>query len=522
MCKRIGLFLILVLVGVLFSACSPQQIQPAETAMPTPTRTAKPSSTPTPTSIHDIQPAYTRGPTQTVDPAIVASQTAAIPAFQCQETNSYSRIPSTLLTVTPQAEDNRLIAFSNGRWPDSNYSEIYTVRLDGSDLKQVTTNSANDRAPTWSKDGKKILFYSNRNHKNCNGYDVCDFERFTINLDGTGSRRLTKELPEYPDDDISPDGKYRVYAREFYDEDRLKHLFMDYLSDIIIEPIRGSQEKNITGELQPGYFGYIRWSPTGQQFSFIGTTHQFAYIGKMYDSPGYWPEDVYIANTDGSGLQKLPGGPFWSSVSAAVWSPTGDRLAFLTKKGFAMMNADGSGFSEYVLGKLGGRELYWLNGGEELILMDIDDQYYKINADFTGLQKLPLFSGIDELLYRFELLNVQTLYYQSTYTYLSPNKKWIAYHVCNQLRVISTETHESYLVHTSSETDKAFEESALPIQTKAFGSIFWSPDSLKLIFAQNFRYEFIFQDYHGLFVVNLDGTGLHKLADEAWSPAIQP
>jgi Tol biopolymer transport system component len=40
--------------------------------------------------------------------------------------------------------------------------EIYRVDLDGGNLSALTSDSASDGLPTWSPDGSKIAFVSNR------------------------------------------------------------------------------------------------------------------------------------------------------------------------------------------------------------------------------------------------------------------------------------------------------------------------------------------------------------------------
>ncbi len=42
-------------------------------------------------------------------------------------------------------------------------TDVYLVRTDGSELRRLTTNPFDDRSPTWTPDGKNLIFTSNRN-----------------------------------------------------------------------------------------------------------------------------------------------------------------------------------------------------------------------------------------------------------------------------------------------------------------------------------------------------------------------
>lgn len=59
--------------------------------------------------------------------------------------------------------DGKKIAFTSDR--DGN-REIYSIDLDGKDLKNLTKHPANDEAPDISPDGRKILFSSDRDGDN--------------------------------------------------------------------------------------------------------------------------------------------------------------------------------------------------------------------------------------------------------------------------------------------------------------------------------------------------------------------
>jgi Tol biopolymer transport system component len=84
--------------------------------------------------------------------------------------------------------DGKKIVFSSNR--DGN-SEIYIMNSDGSEQTPITNNSFEDIHPCWSPDGTKIAFSSNRDG---------NYEIYVMNTDGSGQTRLTNN----PADDVEP------------------------------------------------------------------------------------------------------------------------------------------------------------------------------------------------------------------------------------------------------------------------------------------------------------------------------
>ena len=88
--------------------------------------------------------------------------------------------------------------------------ELWVANADGSKARQITQFGCASFAPTFTPDGKKILFSSNK-HK-C---DSRDFELYLINVDGTGLEQVTNyggftSFPEF-----SPNGKTLVFASSY-------------------------------------------------------------------------------------------------------------------------------------------------------------------------------------------------------------------------------------------------------------------------------------------------------------------
>ena len=77
--------------------------------------------------------------------------------------------------------DGKRIAFSSNR--DGNL-EIYVMNADGSQQTRLTNNSSFDDYPAWSPDGKRIAFTSYRDRK---------YEIYVMNADGSGMRQLTEQ-----------------------------------------------------------------------------------------------------------------------------------------------------------------------------------------------------------------------------------------------------------------------------------------------------------------------------------------
>ena len=85
--------------------------------------------------------------------------------------------------------------------------EIYTVNVDGTDLKQVTHLGKANWAPFFHPSQEKIIFSSN--HHSARGYD---FQLYMIGTDGQGLEAITHESIFNAFPMFSPDGKKLVFS----------------------------------------------------------------------------------------------------------------------------------------------------------------------------------------------------------------------------------------------------------------------------------------------------------------------
>lgn len=95
--------------------------------------------------------------------------------------------------------------------------ELFVSDAGGKNVQQITKNNCANFAPTFTPDGKRILFASNM-HK-CDGRD---FELFIVDVDGKNLKQVTKyggftSFPEF-----SPDGKTLLFSSSLKAKDRFE------------------------------------------------------------------------------------------------------------------------------------------------------------------------------------------------------------------------------------------------------------------------------------------------------------
>jgi Tol biopolymer transport system component len=198
--------------------------------------------------------------------------------------------------------DGSKIAFSSNR--DGDY-EIYVIGSDGKNLKRLTNVPGVDRYPTWSPDGNTIAFTSERSGNE----DI-----WTMNADGTAE---PTQLTHDPGSDEGPRWSPQSSSIAFFTNREGRH-------QIYVMNPDGSEQRNISNS-QSDDLGPA-WSPDGTKLAFRRDGR-----------------DIWVMDAEGNAQQQLT----TTGLDAQpTWSPDGDAIAFRsTRTGdedIWVMDADGN------------------------------------------------------------------------------------------------------------------------------------------------------------------------------------
>ena len=196
--------------------------------------------------------------------------------------------------------------------------DVYTARVDGSDLKPLTRTPGYDAEATVSPDGKRIVFTSVRDG---------DLELYSMNLDGSDVWRLTREKGYDGGAFYSPDSKRIVYRAHHPTDPKEIGRYELLLSEGLIEPkaleimvmaADGSGKRQVTRNGKANFAPYFH--PNGRQIIFASN---------MNDPKGR-DFEIFLINTDGSGLEQVTHNETFDGFP--MFNKDGTKLVFCSNR----------------------------------------------------------------------------------------------------------------------------------------------------------------------------------------------
>jgi Tol biopolymer transport system component len=201
--------------------------------------------------------------------------------------------------------------------------DIFTAKPDGSDVKRLTNSPGYDAEATISPDGKKVVFTSTRDG---------DLDIYTMDLNGKNVKRLTDALGYDGGPFFSPDGKTIVYRSFHPKTDAEKKRYKERLAEDLIEPnnfelwimnVDGSNKRKITNLGAASFAPFFH--PDGKKIIF--SSNHFADDSRKRNF------DLLMINTDGTGLERIT--TYESFDGFPMFTRDGKKLVFASNRNAA-------------------------------------------------------------------------------------------------------------------------------------------------------------------------------------------
>lgn len=264
--------------------------------------------------------------------------------------------------------------------------DLYTIRVDGTDVVRLGYDEGRDLAYSWSPDGSRVAF---ANAVAIEGGGPLDARTdiYTMDADGGNVEQLTDDaaydlFPVY-----SPDGSMIAFMR-VVDENN---------SEIWVMNVDGSSLGRVTSFENGGLDNFhAAWSPDGERIAFVrghvppgsegrlwvvdvdGANAQAVADAPLMGFPSWSPDGLWIAFETGEwpeprvGLFNLASDEVVDLGSGfhPVWSPDGSRLLVsLPEGGFALADPFDRSAGRVIVNESGWGAA-WSPDGEQILFTD--------------------------------------------------------------------------------------------------------------------------------------------------------
>ncbi|MBN97756.1 MAG: hypothetical protein CME16_00705 [Gemmatimonadetes bacterium] len=213
--------------------------------------------------------------------------------------------------------------------------DLFSIKADGSELRQLTATPEFEQHPAWSPDGRKVTF--------TRGDVMTNFDIYVMDEDGSEVQRLTEHAERDERATWSPDGKTIAFVSQ-----------RNGVVEIWLMDADGSNKRKLIQGREPA------WSPDSRKVAFVSG---------HYDGN----DEIYLINVDGSNRQRLTDNNKFDWFPA--FSPDGGRLAFCSER-------------------FGGQELMLMkNRGDAQTRITIAEKTYEVEPAWSPDGKGLVYSG---------------------------------------------------------------------------------------------------------------------------------
>lgn len=185
------------------------------------------------------------------------------------------------------------LAFSSNRDGDS---EIFVIHSDGTNLRQLTDNTADDDKPSFKKDGTQIAFESNMRGGR--------YAIYVIDLDGENLTQLTDEAYDSWGPSWSPDGAQIAF-----------HSTKTGIIELYVMDADGGNIRQLTSNGNP-IDRSAEWSPDGTQLVFYSDVTD--------------GRELYIVDIELGEFERLTNNSYYDGQPD--WSMNGTQIAFASTR----------------------------------------------------------------------------------------------------------------------------------------------------------------------------------------------
>jgi len=222
--------------------------------------------------------------------------------------------------------------------------ELYTMNIDGSDLKRITNTKFSEYQATWSSDGKKVDFLS---------AETGSMQLWEMDTDGNNRKQITNIENGIDGYKFSPGNNKLVYSVEVFPDKQMKELYEDlpkasgriyndhmyrhwdswvesyshlFLAEVSKDQLTGG--KDILGNepfecpMKPfGGMEQVCWSPDGKIIAYTCRKKKGVEYTKSTNS------DIYLYEVGTGNTSNLTEGMMGYDINP-VFSPDGKKIAW--------------------------------------------------------------------------------------------------------------------------------------------------------------------------------------------------